>query len=1503
MPLFLLLVAASAFADPPELAGIGNQAVREGANLNFGLSATDNDGDTVTFSQSGLPTSFCTLTNGPGLNQGSIDCNPGAGTANVYSVTVFATDDSGDTGFDTDSEAFNITVTANTAPNLTNISNQSVAEGGSLNIPLSASDGDNDSLAFSESGLPGFCTLTDNNNGTGNIACNPGAGDDGSYPVTITVTDNAPIQLSDSDGFTLNVNANSAPNLTNISNQSMAEGESLNIPLSAADADPGDVLTFSQTGLPTSFCTLTDNGDGTGNIACNPQAGDGGSYNVTITVTDDAPLPLNDSDSFTLNVGSNTAPSLSNIANQSVAEGESLNIPLSATDADPGDALSFSQTGLPTSFCTLTDNGNGTGNIACNPQAGDGGSYSITITVTDDAPIPASDSDGFTLNVSSNTPPTLADITNQSMIEGEVLGIPLSASDADGDDLTFSQSGMPGFCTLTDNGNGTGSIDCSPQLGDAGTFPITVTVTDDGPVPASDSDSFTLNVGANEPPTASNVTVSGTLSLGSVLTGSYTYADAEDDPEGTSTFRWLRDGSAISGQTSLTYTIVSADIEAELRFEVTPVAQSGAPQGTAVASAPVVVQNVAPEITAQANLQTAEDTAIVLRIADLTIQDPDSSDFTLSAQGGPNYTLSNATNTTVTVTPAANFNGTLTVPVTVNDGFDDSAVFNVVIPVTAVNDAPTIVGPVSPLSTQEDTSITINLNDLNVTDPDPDDVYPNGFSLQLQSGPNYTVAGNIVTPDENYNGQIRIPTTVTDPDSLVSPTFNLAVTVISVNDLPTLETPIGAQNAVENSLFNLDVSGNFSDADGDNLDFDVSWSPQKPPNINFNGNTGVFSGTPQLVDTEPPGPVYSVMVTARDPAGAFTTDTFELTISALDRANLNLSIDVSPDTGMPSDDLRWTFTMQNPLGPQAGANVELIGSFVGSGLTVSAEGGASCTIQPEVNLQTDFTCVVGVLPVGGSQSIVLTTGTTESTEVIAFATVGGSQTVPIDPNEEDNSAIEAAGIADAFSVGAVQILGSTSVLSVAAGDINGDGAADLVVGTVAGQSVLVYPNDEPRESCDCQRDFLTSPITIPDTGANTGVAFADFDGNGTLDLVVANGGGQADMVYANDGAGNFTTMATLGGSFAHDVAVGDFNNDGDPDIAIAAVGGNPVYHGTGDGGFNLHATLGNANSTAVAVARFDSGNNRDDLVFANIDDDSRVWTKNSGAGFSSWDQLGIGDAVAVAAGDLNGDGRPDLVFGRVPDDVGDIPSNPVIINQGNSARFGAPSDLLGISPTNDVLIGDVNNDGSPDLVFINASGVHQIWVESGSYSLHREQIIDADAVAAVLTDLGFTDNGEPGGLDLAMGGAAGGGLGVYLNDATGNLGRGDTVAPVITIRGNDPVSIESGLAYSDSGATAEDNIDGDISAQVRVTNPVNTAVVGTYTVSYDVTDFAGNAATTVTRTVNVTPAASSGGGGGGSLSYWSALGLLALLVAGALLTGDRRVVCVRSRIRNKRMFK
>ncbi|MDC0505985.1 DUF5011 domain-containing protein [Candidatus Gracilibacteria bacterium] len=97
------------------------------------------------------------------------------------------------------------------------------------------------------------------------------------------------------------------------------------------------------------------------------------------------------------------------------------------------------------------------------------------------------------------------------------------------------------------------------------------------------------------------------------------------------------------------------------------------------------------------------------------------------------------------------------------------------------------------------------------------------------------------------------------------------------------------------------------------------------------------------------------------------------------------------------------------------------------------------------------------------------------------------------------------------------------------------------------------------------------------------------------------------------------------------------------------------------------------------------------------------------------------------------------------------------------------------------------------------------------------------------------------------------GVAVYDENIAITINNLDDTIPVITLLGSATGSVTIGSAYSDAGATANDNIDGDITANIVTSGTVNTNSIGAYTINYDVDDAAGNTAVQVSRTVNVVP--------------------------------------------------
>ncbi|MDT0557893.1 DUF5011 domain-containing protein [Ichthyenterobacterium sp. W332] len=235
---------------------------------------------------------------------------------------------------------------------------------------------------------------------------------------------------------------------------------------------------------------------------------------------------------------------------------------------------------------------------------------------------------------------------------------------------------------------------------------------------------------------------------------------------------------------------------------------------------------------------------------------------------------------------------------------------------------------------------------------------------------------------------------------------------------------------------------------------------------------------------------------------------------------------------------------------------------------------------------------------------------------------------------------------------------------------------------------------------------------------------------------------------------------------------------------------------------------------------------------------------------SSTVNLNVGDTYtelgATATDNIDGDLTGSIVIG------GDT------VNTNNGGTYVVTynvSDAAGNAATEVTRTVNVIPDTTAPVITLNGSATVNINV-GGTYT-------EQGATATDNIDGDLTGSIVIGG-DTVNTGTAGTYVVTYnVSDNAGNAATevirtvnvaADTTAPVITLIGNASITLELGQAYNEQGATATDNIDGDISANIVIGGDnVNTSIAATYVVTYNVSDSAGNAAAEVTRTVTVNP--------------------------------------------------
>jgi hypothetical protein len=281
--------------------------------------------------------------------------------------------------------------------------------------------------------------------------------------------------------------------------------------------------------------------------------------------------------------------------------------------------------------------------------------------------------------------------------------------------------------------------------------------------------------------------------------------------------------------------------------------------------------------------------------------------------------------------------------------------------------------------------------------------------------------------------------------------------------------------------------------------------------------------------------------------------------------------------------------------------------------------------------------------------------------------------------------------------------------SMVVGDFNGDGKLDLALS--AGDSGVVsvlLGNGDGTFQAPVHYDAGTDPtIKVPVMW----VAAGDFNRDGKLDLVVANKGTIANnftdssvSVLLGNGDGTFQAAAEYGPVVnSYCVAVGDFNGDGNLDLAVANSGslhvgaGVSVLLGNGDGTFQSAVTYdAGVACVLVTVADF-NGDGKPDLAVLGPPD--RVLLGNGDGTFQSAIPFQAGGySLSVAVADFNGDGKLDLAHANLANSQNPDGTVSVLLGNGDGTFQTAVTYALGTNADPEcVAVGDFNGDGKPDL--------------------------------------------------------------------------------------------------------------------------------------------------------------------------------------------------------------
>ncbi len=328
----------------------------------------------------------------------------------------------------------------------------------------------------------------------------------------------------------------------------------------------------------------------------------------------------------------------------------------------------------------------------------------------------------------------------------------------------------------------------------------------------------------------------------------------------------------------------------------------------------------------------------------------------------------------------------------------------------------------------------------------------------------------------------------------------------------------------------------------------------------------------------------------------------------------------------------------------------------------------------------------------------------------------------------------------------IDYLTGLSSIAVFAGDLDGDGDIDLAV---ANSGYFYDPDYSDYEDSTVSVLLNNADGTFANkvdyvTGIGAGSVFSvDINGDGDLDLVVANSPAKTISTLENNGDGAFgnkvdyPTITGAGSLFS-----ADLDGDSDFDLITASLSGISVFKNNGDGTFaaKVDYSLGPTGATSVFAADFDADGDVD-LAATNWGSAVSVLTNNGDGSFSPWVGYGYGtlpNPSSVYAADLDGDGDSDLAVAN-----GGSSRVSILKNNGNGTFFPARLEYsIKRWPIFSMVLSDLDLDGDFDLALTYVDSTLAVLKNNGRGIFSQPVVYQARYVPTSLIASDFDGDGD-----------------------------------------------------------------------------------------------------------------------------------------------------------------